>query len=483
MGEVAEFIVEDGVLVRYCGVGGVVFVPSSVKVIGTDAFRIRQEVVTEVVLPDGVLELADSAFENCEVLERVNLPSSIVRIGHSVFCGCSSLCEMDIPENVTEIEECAFAGCHSLVRISIPEDVKKIGVRAFCDCHSLASIVLPQGISVIEERTFHNCRKLVSIDIPDSVVKIDYAAFRGCSSLKEVSFGKNLSVFGAEGMGGIFEGCKSLKSISLPDAVKYLPYAMFRDCHSLSCVDLPKSLEKLCDDVFWGCASLKRICIPKNMTRFENLPWMLGNDVFSGCFALREIELEGEDGLYVSVDGALYSKDMKSLERIPIGYEGVFCVPEGVERIGRYAFCGCVSLARVDIASSVLDVDLSCFNDCKNLVWIAMDEDNLVYSSVKGVLFDKDETVLLRCPPGKRNRYDVFEGVEVIWERAFLGCAELDCVSLPDSVEEIGESAFDDCRRLSRLVFDERHVRIGEHAFDDCHRLPDTVAPDVIRYR
>ena len=82
-------------------------------------------------IPDGVRDIPDHAFENCDSLESVTIPDSVKSIG-----------------------EFAFAHCHSLESVMLGDGVENIGKSAFYGCESLTSITYGGGIESIENFAF-----------------------------------------------------------------------------------------------------------------------------------------------------------------------------------------------------------------------------------------------------------------------------------------------------------------------------------------
>jgi len=78
----------------------------------------RQDVLTEVVLPEGVLSIGMHTFSLCTSLRMITLPRGLRSIGVAPFGGCRSLRELDLPESVESIDERAFTGLN-LERLTI----------------------------------------------------------------------------------------------------------------------------------------------------------------------------------------------------------------------------------------------------------------------------------------------------------------------------------------------------------------------------
>lgn len=91
-------------------------------------------------------ELPSGLFAGAKELTTVVLPQNIINISKSCFEDCKALVTMTIPESVTTIESSAFKNCESLPAISIPSYVTSIGSEAFEDCKTLAVIEIPASV-------------------------------------------------------------------------------------------------------------------------------------------------------------------------------------------------------------------------------------------------------------------------------------------------------------------------------------------------
>jgi hypothetical protein len=92
-----------------------------------------------------------------------------------------------------------------------------------------------------------------------------------------------------------------------------------------------------------------------------------------------------------------------------------------------------------------------------------VDSQNPAYTSVEGVLFNKNRTVLIAYPVGKQGSYTVPSNVTSIGNYAFYRCSGLTSITIPSSVTSIGDEAFNGCRSMSITI--SRRTRIGSNAF------------------
>ena len=83
--------------------------------------------ITDLVIPDGVATIGNSAFAYCTSLTSVTMPNSLATIGTSAFQGCTSLESINVPNGVKTIQSNAFSGCSSLTTITFPASVNSIG--------------------------------------------------------------------------------------------------------------------------------------------------------------------------------------------------------------------------------------------------------------------------------------------------------------------------------------------------------------------
>ena len=185
-----------------------------VTMIESDAFSGMR--IKSVVLPDTVLEIEKSAFENCSELVDVSLGNSLKIIGDSAFDSCKWLRALNLPNTVIRVGYHAIEGTrilelrwgviylgHVLYGYNgwLPEhsyiEVRKgttvIADSAFnskfeyrADWKNLEGVVLPDGLKRIGNGAFYMCRSLKSINLPKSLEFIGGSAF-SCTSVQEVT--------------------------------------------------------------------------------------------------------------------------------------------------------------------------------------------------------------------------------------------------------------------------------------------------------
>ena len=139
------------------------------------------ELVTGLVIPDGVTTIGGYAFNKCTSLTSVSIPDSVTSIGNNAFYGCTSVIEKE--NGVSYVDRWVVDCDTSATTVALRENTVGIADYAFADCSMLADITIPDGVISIGEYAFSWCERLTSIVIPDSVTTIDQEAFNGCRRL------------------------------------------------------------------------------------------------------------------------------------------------------------------------------------------------------------------------------------------------------------------------------------------------------------
>ena len=112
-----------------------------------------------VALPNTITTIGEEAFTGCPNLQQINFPNSLTAIGIRAFSGCN-LEEVVLPRGITEIAEYAFDG-NRLSKLVLPDTLVSIGYRAFQGCR-VTEIVIPKSVQFIAEDAFGSCSQLSS---------------------------------------------------------------------------------------------------------------------------------------------------------------------------------------------------------------------------------------------------------------------------------------------------------------------------------
>ena len=412
-----------------------IVIPNSVTSIESNAFDGCTS-LTSIVIPDSVTSIESKAFDGCTSLTSIVIPDSVTSIGSYAFYNCTSLMNVTIPDNVTSIESATFYNCTSLTSIVIPDSVTSIGSYAFYGCTSLTSVTIPDSVTSIGSYAFSNCTLLTSIVIPDSVTSIGSSAFSGCTSLTNIVIPDSVTSIGSYA----FYGCTSLTSVTIPDSVTSIGSYAFYNCTSLMNVTIPDNVTSVGSYAFSGCTSLTSIVIPDSVTS-------IGSSVFYGCTSLTSVTIP--DSVTSIGNSAFYG--CTSLTSIVI--------PDSVTSIGSRVFYGCTSLINITIGRDVTSTLDDIFDSYNKLERINVSEENTKYSSIQGILFNKEKSTIIKYPSNKNDisNYEIPSTVEIIEKYAFQNCTSLTSVTIPDSVTNISGSAFIGCNKLERINVSENN--------------------------
>lgn len=230
----------------------------------------------------------------------------------------------------------------------------------------------------------------------------------------------------------------TLKNIVLPHTISSIGESAFAGCTGLSSIIIPSGLISIGESAFVGCTGLTSIEIPNSTTS-------IGEWAFGSCTSLTAIT-----------------------------------IPSGVITIGECAFINCSALTMITIPASVNKIGERAFDKCTNLKHFNIDSTNNYYSSIDGVLFNKDKTTLL-CFPSANGDYKIPNGVIVIGNSAFYFCTNLKSISVPNSVNTIGNSAFGFCEGLISFTTPTSVTSIGTWAFNACTSLTTITIPQNVR--
>lgn len=431
----------------------------------TGSFESDSLVIAADVNGFPVSTIPDYAFVNQNELSRIYIPHTVTHIGIGAFEGCDNVEEVSLPfvgENADGTGKTHFG--HIFGTSDAYVDAYKIPA---------VKVVSISGGESIGDSAFQGVYSLQRVSIPNSAKKIGKMAFTNCSGLTELSFGDKSEL--AEIGDSAFYGCSRLTEVSLPRGLKKIGKGAFM-CKSLESISIPASVTRIRDGAFNYCNELKTVNI---------------SDVAAWC----NITFEGSGANPASLAEALYLDGELLTELV---------IPEGVTKIGAYAFENNKHLESVRIPSTVSAIGEDAFKDTSRLSdlhiesiekWCSIEFEGA--GAVPGSrLYLKEEEItdlvipegITRIPAHAFARMkgitsvSIPDSVTFIGGGAFKGCSSLVSVALPGSITEIADELFCRCTSLTDVAIPQGVVSIGESAFYSCTALSEIVIPANVAY-
>lgn len=366
-----------------------------------------------VIIPEGITEISDYAFDGNEEITRAEIPASVTKIGDSAFDACVHLESVKFSEGLTEIGSDAFYGCAKLKEISFPTSLKRIESSAFTGC-GFSEVVFPDTLEFIGANSFADCAALERVSIGKSVRCIDTAAFCECAKLTKIDVHPENDFIAFK------DGCLidvkqktlilALTGFTVPSdgSVTALGNSALRTHNELTSFEVPAFIRKIGHFVFGDCDKLRRLTVAAANGRFyaEN-DCIIEKATGTLVFGLNPEEIPRGK---VKIIGAEAFSGKGEYSKLT--------VPEGVEEIGAHAFSDFDSLRAVNLPDSLKIIRDGAFLGCQNL-----------------------ETV------------NFGGGLETIEGWSFCNCKNLKEIRFPASLKEIGRYAFCDSG-LTSAVFE-----------------------------
>jgi hypothetical protein len=283
-------------------------------------------------------------------------------------------------------------------------------------------------------------------------------------------------------------------------------------------VAIPDSVTSVEDSAFLNSTSLTNVTFGRGVAS-------MGPRAFLGCGSLTTFTADVNNTNYSVLNGVLFDKSQNTLVIYPTGGAGGYVIPNTVTNIGNYAFNDCANLTGVTIPTnvtaigvgafygaakltsigipaSITNIGVAAFAVCSSLTAITVDAQNLFYSSVNGVLFNQNQTILCQYPSGLAGSYAIPANVTAIGDHAFDYCrgltnitigtnvttignyafftGRLRSVTIPGSVTNIGDDAFTSCTTLTNAIIGNGVISIGSGAFSSCPNLTSITIPNSV---
>lgn len=395
---------------------------------------INGELVTKLVIPEGVTRIGAKAFHSCKSITEIVLPHTLTEIGRKAFFKCDGLTKVTLPFGIRELGDYSFYSCASLSEINIPYSVERIGIYSFAICRQLVSVSFDgvEGWSAQNEdgaltamspeviaNSSEMAKNLVNPQRYRNYFMVrdtETVAYGDCgSNVKWVLDGRGrLTVYGKGAMTDYsissydlspwYAYRDSITEIIIEEGVTYIGRAAFNGLGKAVRADIPTTVTGIGDDGFYKCVSMKTVNI---------------KDIAAWC----EIKFGSSGSTPVFYAKTLYLNGAPIVDLV---------IPEGVTTVSKNAFYACETLESVKLPSTLIMIDESAFYKCINL-----------------------------------SEIEFSDSLRVIWEWAF-GFTAITEIRVPDGVRELGCKAFGQCSALESVYIPKSVIYIGKNLIEGC---------------
>ena len=434
----------------------------------------------------------------------------------SLFFALLALCALAAPNDLFSVGDITYSvildpygGKHGIVavkslsaqgkaksslKLDIPGVVSyngnkyKVGVisrNAFNGQTNVATVQIRYNITRIGQYAFANCTNLTTVYMPSSLTDVEYHAFWGCNALKSVfyanptptsnsvitnSFPDNtgMTLYVSKAHTNSVENARKVQAFDYFSTIKKHVYAcdFILSNHGYFCV----TKAPLSDGSTRGEMSLVGVYADNNLSTAWSGAY---ND---GIFDFDLVAIADSACMY---NTGITTVNLKGYNRLAtigksafrgcISLKDAYFVSDAIKEINMYALRGCTSLESVNLGKGVNLCNTYFVDGCPKLQAINVDDKNNSYATVKGVLYNKAKTKLIRCPEGHSGSFsssrDFPATITTIGDYAFESCNNITSLTIPYGVTSFGYGAFRYCTSLKFMHIPSTVEKFGNYAF------------------
>lgn len=441
--------------------------PYSIQKIGRDAFSrsgLTSISFTTTGQSSELVEIGAYAFENCPIEGTLSLPETLQSLYFQCFYG-TNITSFHIPASVNFIDKGQVFATRKLESITVDENNANFKVDTkhkallskdgtvfyqYTNLQALKNYTIPASVTKLVESSFHTCTNSTSLLHGDSI----YIYVPGTITDAHNAFGyvEGYIVFEQQDVSGIqniFMAAKDLKVFVKTDEA----YAKFKSTY------YTEEEFKTDRDKYHYCAGVYRLptrSITKDglvytSTAGEDVPYYIGTPYHLSGVA------EGNTATELTIPNKLTDYDVK------------------VTGIAANALNGSVAQT-VNIGAGIETIDATALSGL-TLTTVNVVEGNTNFSSLNGVLYNKEQTTLLLYPQGQGSPFALPESLTAIGDNAFPGSKETHPLNLTSTLTTpptLGTTPFS---RVKGIYVDETLRSTYDLQWSDYASLIQTVYP------
>ena len=463
------------------------------------------------------------------------VPSVVTRMGEYLFKG-AKFTKVIIPTSVVEVSAYVFQSCRYLETIEFlktekraddetPAEIKPLTVSKdfVVSCSNITEIIFPERLQKIEgvEELLCQFTRLKSVQVLGSWDKQVYTSVDGmlCNNtaagpdtIVYCPRSKEFEDVGTAGAPYYVWNVPSYITKIAANAFNIVNNADANYEYKLDKIVFPSLMVEIGDHAFYSTDRLKEVVFSGDGTG-KHSGLTINAYAFASCPNLSTLKFEETGSM--NVEGATFTYAATSTCGVStIGnYAFKDCaitellLPSTLESIGEYAFDSNSSLANIDFSHSktsltygdysfkdcegLTELNLTdnvyiegfnvIFRSCGNLSRIQVSETSPFYTTIDGVLYNKDITTIIFFPDGYTKEYELPMTIKKIAAGVFENKQNLKKITITKNVELIDTLAFKGCKNLKDLLFEDggtEDLIIGDGAFQYCYALTDVALPD-----
>lgn len=419
--------------------------------------------LTGIEFPEGVQTIHYNCLVDCDSLKTVTVPSTVTTIGYNFIEGCAGIETIYFHANcATSPNSAMISDCGDFadpgMTVQLGANVTTVPANFIEHC-AITEFIYPEGVKTINEQSLVNCSALEQVVISSTAENLGYKIVSECGRLKTIDY----HAVNAEFMGDyayVFfdSGDADGLEVRFAENIESLPRRFMYDC-SVRSVVFPGGITKIPERTVYGCADLKELTIPQNITSIDKY-------AFGNCTGLTEIyfhavamkDLKASNGVFSSAgeNGAGITVTIGDrVTKIPAHLFNPHYSASGSPKIthvrfenecicasiGDYAFAACTSLPAFNIPDSVTAMGENVFSDCTGLRSVTIGSG---LAELSRYTFSDCTALTSIAIPGS---------ITTIERYAFVDCTGLTTVTMQDSVAEIDSNAFLYCSNLKNVIY------------------------------